>query len=356
MGCQRLVILLTVLVNLSWTPVESWKVNVEAGSRSDPHAVLADRASEMMAMMRAVDASDRSLTTYFKTKKDSWTRYRQRVEAEPTLYCSDHEGLLSDLKQQQTEIELIIQGLNALSSQLTQIRQILTADRGEQSGLHCEVVPKPPICTALDNLEARLQEQITKKDQEKKLVDDEIKVVNEYDCNCQYEAWKDAWTPCTVTCGPGTKTETRKVKWEKRNNGEVCDPTQATRTEDCNEECCPVDCVMEDWTEWTACPDTACSGAPEEKKRQKRERGVATAATCNGKACPKERIQYRECNIVDDLKAKIAQLTTALNDKCPKSAPKVPVPVVLPAKKAVLPAEPAEPAVDLKPALPAEDQ
>merc|ERR1719175_555084 len=263
-------------------------------------------------MMRAVDASDRSLTTYFKTKKDSWTRYRQRVEAEPTLYCSDHEGLLSDLKQQQTEIELIIQGLNALSSQLTQIRQILTADRGEQSGLHCEVVPKPPICTALDNLEARLQEQITKKDQEKKLVDYEIKVVNEYDCNCQYEDW--------------------------------------------NEECCPVDCVMEDWTEWTACPDTACSGAPEEKKRQKRERGVATAATCNGKACPKEQIQYRECNIVDDLKAKIAQLTTALNDKCPKSAPKVPVPVVLPAKKAVLPAEPAEPAVDLKPALPAEDQ
>merc|ERR1719378_468864 len=54
--------------------------------------------------MRAVDVSDRALTKYFENKRSSWQAYKSNIDANPNLVCSDHEGLLSNLKEQQTEL------------------------------------------------------------------------------------------------------------------------------------------------------------------------------------------------------------------------------------------------------------
>jgi len=314
MECQSLVVLLAVLVNLAWTPVEALKGHSVHGL-SDPNQVLADRASEMMAMMRAVDVSDRALKAYFENKRSSWQAYKSKTDANPNLYCSDHEGLLSDLKEQQTELNLIVQGLTALQTQLTKIRAILSKDRGEQSGLHCEAEPKPAICEALDKLE---QDLITKKDEkeaEQKLVDDEINRVNTHNCNCEYQEWEHKSTtmgPCDKACGTGKQVQTRQVKWQKRNDGTECNADDATRELECFLKCCPVDCVMEKWGKWSDCPQYC--GPDKTKRMQFRKRGVETSATCGGDECGAGQ-EERECDILQVLNAEIADLKQKLEDK-----------------------------------------
>merc|ERR1719187_2141015 len=188
--------------------------------------------------MRAVDVSDRALTKYFANKRSSWQAYKSNIDANPTLVCSDHEGLLSDLKEQQIELGLIVQGLNALQTQLSKIRDILSKDNGEQSGLHCEAEPKPPICSALDKLEEGLNNKKKDAATEQALVEDEINRVNTYDCNCEYQEWEHATSTmgeCSASCGPGKKVQTRQVKWEKRNDGTDGNPCGDTEEKkECN--------------------------------------------------------------------------------------------------------------------------
>jgi len=315
MECQSLVVLLAVLVNLAWTPAEALKGHSVHGL-SDPNQVLADRASEMMAMMRAVDVSDRALKSYFENKRSSWQAYKSKTDANPTLYCSDHQGLLSDLEEQKTELKLIVQGLSALQTQLTKIRAILSKDRGEKSGLHCEAEPKPPICEALDKLE---QDLITKKDEkeaEQKLVDDEINKVNTYNCNCEYQEWEHESTtmgPCDKACGTGKQVQTRQVKWQKRNDGTECNADDATKEEPCNLRCCPVDCVMEKWGKWTPCPEYC--GSDKTQMIQIRTRGIEVSPTCDGNPCGATE-EKKECNILQVKNEEIADLKKKLNEKC----------------------------------------
>jgi len=324
MESQRLVVLLTILVNFAWTPAESSRFNVDTGVMSDPHEVLSDRAADMMAMMRTVDVSDRNIKQYFTQFQGRWSKYQAKVKADSTLYCKEGpdgwEGLKKDLDETKTEIGLIRSGLTALQTQLTKIRDILAKPRGAKSGLHCEVVPKPDICKALDDLDASLTEQLAKIDKEEKLVDDEIKLVMEYDCNCEYNAWAGKWGACSVTCEDGTQVETRQIKWNKRNNGAECKKEDATRSQACNDGCCPVDCVMENWSKWTPCPEwcgDTKDPANKDKKKQFRNRGVAVAMECNGKACDKNTQESKECDIISVRNQRIEELEKQLADKCP---------------------------------------
>jgi len=314
MECQSLVVLLAVLVNLAWTPAEALKGHSVHGL-SDPNQVLADRASEMMAMMRAVDVSDRALKTYFENKRSSWQAYKSKIGANPTLYCSDHQGLLSDLEEQKLELNLIVQGLSALQTQLAKIRDILSKDSGEKSGLHCEAEPKPPICAALDKLEEDLKTRKAEKETEQKLVDDEIARVMNYNCNCEYQEWEHASTTmgeCNAACGNGKKVQTRQVKWEKRNGGTECNADDATQELECFLKCCPVHCVMEKWSEWSECPPYC--GAEVSKRMQRRKRGVETSATCGGDECGPAQ-EEKECDILQVKNDEIAALEQKLEDK-----------------------------------------
>jgi hypothetical protein len=100
------------------------------------------------------------------------------------------------------------------------------------------------------------------------------------------------WTAgeCTVTCGGGTQQLTRTISVYPVG-GSVCPPLSATQS--CNEDSCPVDCVLEDWTPWSSC-SAACGGGVRSKSREVTvtpEHGgdpcgeTSKTETCNLQAC-----------------------------------------------------------------------
>jgi hypothetical protein len=97
------------------------------------------------------------------------------------------------------------------------------------------------------------------------------------------------WTAgeCSVTCGGGTQTLTRTISVYPVG-GAVCPPLSATQS--CNEDSCPVDCVLEDWTAWSAC-SAACGGGVRSKTRE-----VTTTPEHGGDPCG-ETSKTEACNI-----------------------------------------------------------
>jgi len=100
------------------------------------------------------------------------------------------------------------------------------------------------------------------------------------------------WTAgeCSVTCGGGTQTLTRTISVYPVG-GAVCPPLSATQS--CNEDSCPVDCVLEDWTPWSGC-SANCGGGVRSKSREVKvtpEHGgdpcgeTSKTETCNLQAC-----------------------------------------------------------------------
>jgi len=97
------------------------------------------------------------------------------------------------------------------------------------------------------------------------------------------------WTAgeCSVTCGGGTQTLTRTISVYPVG-GAVCPPLSATQS--CNEDSCPVDCVLEDWTAWSGC-SAACGGGVRSKSRE-----VTTTPEHGGDPCG-ETSKTETCNI-----------------------------------------------------------
>jgi len=109
--------------------------------------------------------------------------------------------------------------------------------------------------------------------------------------NCEVSAWS-SWSTCTETCGGGTQTRTRTVITPASNGGADCPVLEETRA--CNEQPCPIDCEVSAWSNWSTCTET-CGGGT-----QTRTRTVITPASnggvdcsvleetraCNEQACP----------------------------------------------------------------------
>merc|ERR1719334_310046 len=205
-----------------------------------PGEVFEGRTKELFGGMVELD---RNMQTWWSQFAELWGSYSERTQANPDLYCSDHESLLQELETLMEKIDLVKTGLDAKKEQLQQIRQILEhTEYGGKSGLHCQETPEEPICKALDSLDQQAEQEEERLAGEKEEVEDEIHKVENYSCDCEYEDWSGAWGPCSVTCEEGTKQETRAEKWQRRNQGEECSPEDAVRDSPCNEGCCPVDC------------------------------------------------------------------------------------------------------------------
>jgi len=114
---------------------------------------------------------------------------------------------------------------------------------------------------------------------------------NEDDCpvDCVLGDW-GGWSSCSADCGGGVMQRERPVRVEAVNGGEACE--QTSDTQQCNIGSCDVDCVLTDWSEWSAC-SKACGGGVEE-----RTKAVQTPAQGMGKcweADSEERMNHRAC-------------------------------------------------------------
>lgn len=86
---------------------------------------------------------------------------------------------------------------------------------------------------------------------------EETRVCNENPCpvDCEVSEW-GPWTSCSEECGGGIQERTRTVTEPARYGG-ACFPLEEEKA--CNEDPCPVDCEVSDWSAWSECSET-CGG------------------------------------------------------------------------------------------------
>ena len=104
--------------------------------------------------------------------------------------------------------------------------------------------------------------------------------------HCAVSAFS-AWTACTKTCGSGAQSRSRSVTAKAADGGYVCPYLAETRT--CNKHACSADCVMTQWSSWSACTRSCGSGS------QVRSRSTVVEPANGGKACPHPD-EARGCN------------------------------------------------------------
>jgi competence ComEA-like helix-hairpin-helix protein len=111
-------------------------------------------------------------------------------------------------------------------------------------------------------------------------------------CNlqgCPVDCSMGEWTSfpkCSAACGVGTQRQTRRVITPNAHGGKACGATEHISA--CNVAPCPVDCKMSDFGEWSTCTRD-CGGGT-----QSRARSVERADEHGGRPCPKH-VQTRSC-------------------------------------------------------------
>merc|ERR1719291_1002058 len=115
---------------------------------------------------------------------------------------------------------------------------------------------------------------------------------NTFDCpvDCVLDSWSE-YGECDAKCGGGNHQRMRTVITSASNGGMGCGATQ--ESEQCNLQACDADCVLAEWTEWSDC-SKAC-----DKGSSRSMRGVAEPERGTG-TCPdpqsEARLQFRTCN------------------------------------------------------------
>lgn len=98
--------------------------------------------------------------------------------------------------------------------------------------------------------------------------------------DCELGDWS-AWTTCSVSCGNGTSLRERKIVSREAEGGKPC--SGALEQENpCYQEGCPVDCLWDDWSEWTEC-STSCGSNVSLWATSTRQRAVTESL--GGKPC-----------------------------------------------------------------------
>ena len=113
--------------------------------------------------------------------------------------------------------------------------------------------------------------------------------------NCRWGQWTE-WGSCTKTCGGGSQKSTRKIERPRKNGGSACEG-DVTRSQPCNENCCPVDCQWGQWTDWEGCPVT-CGGGTWTSTRVIEQDALCGGSNCTGNS-DKDHLCNTNCCPVD---------------------------------------------------------
>eukprot|EP00929_Paragymnodinium_shiwhaense_P049346 TRINITY_DN24896_c0_g1_i1.p1 TRINITY_DN24896_c0_g1~~TRINITY_DN24896_c0_g1_i1.p1 ORF type:complete len:2226 (+),score=381.55 TRINITY_DN24896_c0_g1_i1:132-6809(+) len=118
----------------------------------------------------------------------------------------------------------------------------------------------------------------------------EVEACKQYACpaDCKFDTWSE-WTECTKTCGGGERVRRRETVRAASDGGAACRGLSSENAT-CSMQGCPVDCLWESWTSWSACA-TSCGGS-----KRSRERRLIVAAAHGGAACLGARSEERTCS------------------------------------------------------------
>jgi hypothetical protein len=105
--------------------------------------------------------------------------------------------------------------------------------------------------------------------------------------NCQVYNWS-AWSGCTKVCGGGIQTRSRSIT--PASCGGSCSQSATSDTQGCNTQCCPTNCIVGDWSAWSAC-SAMCGGGG---GSQSRSRSI-TAASCGGSCAVSQTSESQSC-------------------------------------------------------------
>jgi len=108
--------------------------------------------------------------------------------------------------------------------------------------------------------------------------------------DCVMSAWS-GWSKCTKQCESGVQAKTRSILTKPKNGGVSCDTVQEDRP--CNTGSCDRDCTLTQWSNWAPC-SMACGGGDTSRTKK-----VLVPIRGQGK-CPKatagERLEEKGCN------------------------------------------------------------
>merc|ERR1719476_370235 len=93
--------------------------------------------------------------------------------------------------------------------------------------------------------------------------------------DCEVSDWVEG--ECSKTCGTGKVKSRRKIVTHPQGQGLSCPPLEKEET--CNDFPCPIDCEVDDWSEWSECTAN-CGGGVRE-----RSRGIRVEPKHGGKPC-----------------------------------------------------------------------
>ncbi|OCU02571.1 complement C6, gene 1 L homeolog isoform X1 [Xenopus laevis] len=125
-------------------------------------------------------------------------------------------------------------------------------------------------------------------------------------CFCDHYPWT-SWSSCSKTCDHGTQSRSRTMSYDdyywKHNCGALC---TIHETRSCNEQACPINCVLGDYGPWSDCDPCL--------KKQFRMRALERPSQFGGESCTGTLVDSRKC--VPSKLCKLEQLDCKKKFKC----------------------------------------